>query len=95
MKLHEADSADPFLSYGIALEYGKAGRFDDAIGWLDKTLGLDPHYCYAFFQKARMYIEKGDGERARQVLKTGLETAREAGDEHAHGEIRELLASLE
>ena len=94
-KLHQADPADTFLSYGIALEHGKAGRFDDAISWLDKTLELDPNYCYAFFQKARMYIEKGDDQTARQVLNTGLETARQTGDDHAHSEIQELLASLE
>ena len=35
---------------------------------LDKTLQADPGYCYAYFQKAKMFIEKGEGANAREVL---------------------------
>lgn len=93
--LHAADPQDAFLTYGIALEHAKAQRFADAITWLDKTLGIDPHYCYAFFQKAKMLSEQGEEERAREVLRLGMEVAAKAGDAHAREEMGALLQSME
>ena len=95
LKLYEADPSDPFLTYGIALEHAKAGRHDEAVVWLDKTLALDGQYCYAYYQKARMYSETGRDEQARQAVEAGMAAAKLAGDEHAHSELAELLASIE
>lgn len=97
-KLHHADPADPFCTYGIALEHGKAGRYDEAIAWLDKTLGLDAKYSYAYFQKAKMLIEKGEEDAARATLNTGIDSARKAGGAealHAAEEMRGLLDTLD
>ncbi len=94
-RLHEADPLDPFLTYGIALEHGKSGRFEEALTWLDRTLGLDPAYCYAYFQKAKMYGELGRDDDARAVLAEGMAAATKAGDDHARSEMAELLASFE
>ncbi len=94
LKLHEADPVDPFCTYAIGLEYAKAGRHDEALAWLDKTIGLDDRYCYAYFQKARLLIERGDEATARQVLQDGMQAARAAGDEHAYGELAGLLQTL-
>ncbi len=94
-KLHEADPRDPFCTYGIALEHAKADRHDEAIRWLDQTLTLDPQYCYAYFQKGRLFIERGDETVARDVLNQGIQAAVNAGDEHARNELSELLASLD
>lgn len=93
-KLHQADPRDAFLTYGIALEHAKVQRFTDAIVWLDKTLEIDPHYCYAFFQKAKMLSEKGDEDAARQVLRVGMEVATKVGDTHAREEMGTLLESM-
>jgi len=93
-KLHGADPADAFLTYGIALELGKQQQYEQAIQWLDKTLQLDPNYCYAFFQKAKMSSELGDDATARQILVEGIAVAQQAGDEHARSELSELLATL-
>src|SRR5690606_1082764 len=94
MKLHEAEPDDPFCTYGIALEHAKAARYDEALAWLDKTLAADANYCYAYFQKAKVYIARGDDAAARQVLTEGMEAARRAGDEHARGEMGELLSTV-
>jgi len=93
-KLHAADPSDPFLTYGIALELGKAGHLDDAIAWLDKTLAADAKYCYAYFQKAKMLGEKGEDEAARNVLKEGMMVATSSGDAHAASEMAQLLESI-
>lgn len=93
-KLHNADPGDPFCTYGIALEHAKAQRYDEALQWLDKTLGLDSQYCYAFYQKAKMLSALDQNEAACEVLKVGMETATQAGDDHARSEMAELLDTL-
>ena len=93
-KMHAADPDDAFCTYGIAMEHAKAGRLDDAIEWLDKTIGADGQYCYAYYQKAKLLSEKGDQEAARGVLHTGMKVARAAGDGHAAEEMGELLENI-
>src|SRR5690606_22701002 len=95
IKLHEAEPGDPFCTYGIALEHFKAGRHDDALAWLDTTLSIDARYCDAYFQKAKVQLERGDDEAARATLMQGMHAAREANDDHARSELSELLASIE
>lgn len=94
LKLHAAEPDDPFCTYGIALEHAKAGRADEAIAWLERTLSIDGAYCYAYFQKGRLEAERGDAAAARRTLEAGLDAAARAGDAHASDEIRQLLESL-
>ncbi|WP_428386967.1 hypothetical protein [Mucisphaera sp.] len=94
-KLHELDPFDAFLTYGIALEHAKADEPADAVIWLDKTLGLDQNYFYAYFQKAKALSELGEEEEAKAAAREGFERARAAGDEKAAGELGELLSNLE
>ena len=94
-KLHAADPRDPFCTYGIALEHAKTHDFDEAIRWLDKTLAADPNYCYAYFQKAKMLAEKGDEAGARDVLNTGIATARKLGNPDANHAAEEMATLLE
>jgi len=93
--LHQDDPSDPFCTYGIALEHAKTSRYDDALEWLDKTLSLDPQYCYAFYQQAKTLSQMGRDDDACQALITGMQTAQQAGDDHAYSEMAELLASLQ
>lgn len=97
MKLYAADEKDPFLTYGIAMEHSKVGRFDEAIAWFDRTLVLDAHYCYAYYQKAiALQHRAGDGDidAARDVIQQGIGAARSSGDGKALGELEELLGML-
>lgn len=93
-KLYEADPTDPFLTYGIAIEHAKAEESDQAIRWLKKTLEIDPLYCYAFYQQAKIFSEQGDNAQARHVLEKGMVAAKQASDDHAHSEMAELLETL-
>ena len=95
MRLRESDPRDPFLTYGIALEHVKLGQTADALHCLDQTLALDSNYCYAYFQKGKLLLNGGDESEARRILQDGLNAAQRAGDQHARGEIAELLASIE
>ncbi len=94
-KLLDADPGDPFLTYGIAMEHGKADRLDEAIDWLDRTLTIDPKYCYAYYQKAKMLDARGDTDLAKAVLDEGMGAATAAGDAHAREEMAELRESFD
>ena len=53
-RLLEKDPKDPFLLYGLAQEYAKAGDVAKAVEYYDRCLAADPLYCYAYFHKARV-----------------------------------------
>jgi len=96
-QLHAADPADPFCTYGIALEHAKAGRAAEALVWLEKTLTLDPHYSYAYYQKAKVLSQQGQTAQAKAVLQIGMTDAAQTNTpdaKHAHAEMRTLLEAL-
>ena len=89
-KLFAADPQDADLPYMIALEHGKAGDTDEALAWLDKTIALNAHYHYAYFQKAKLLDEDGEVDDAVAVLDEGIALATKASDAKALGELQEL-----
>ena len=93
-QLHEADPDDPELTYMIALEHSKQDRLDEALEWLTRTIQLDAHYHYAYFQKGKMLGALNRDAEAREVLEQGLNRANSKGDAKAAGELAELLASM-
>ena len=94
-KLLEKDPADPFLLYGIALEHKKAGRLDEALDWLGRTLEADEGYCYAYYQQGQTLEAKGDTDAARTAYQRGIGVARRVGDGHAAGELQVALDLLD
>ncbi len=98
-KLHAADPADPFCTYGIALEIAKTGQVEEALTWLDKTLQLDPHYCYAYFQKGKILANAGRGAEAKAILADAIKHARSIPNNpdaaHAAEEMMGLLESID
>ncbi|WP_432797878.1 hypothetical protein [Poriferisphaera sp. WC338] len=95
LKMHEDDPADTFLTYGIAIEHANAENFGEAINWLNKTLTIDPLYCYAYFQKAKAYSELGEDTDAKAAIEAGINAAIKAGDDHARSELTDLLSTLD
>lgn len=93
-KLFEADPNDADLPYMIALELGKSGDCVSAIDWLDKTIALNAHYHYAYFQKAKMFDEEGEGADALATLDEGIKRATKVGDAKALGELQELRTMM-
>lgn len=94
LKLVAAEPNDPFLLYGVAQEYGRRSATDEAIGWYDRCLTVDPNYCYAYYHKAKVLEEAGRTGEAVTTLRTGLERARAARDSKAASEIASFLDEL-
>lgn len=94
LQFHERDPRDAFITYGIAMEYVKAGNSERAIEWFDRTLGLDPDYAYAHYQKAKALTDEGRLAEAKAVIAEGIAAARRKNDGHAVGELEALADSM-
>ena len=90
----EKQPNDPFLLYGIALEYKKLDETGLAIEFLDRTLEADGGYCYAYFQKGQVYEQTGDVAAAKAAYEKGVVAAKEKGDVHAQSELEGALSML-
>lgn len=85
---------DPFLLYALAQEHARRGEHDLAVEFYDRCLTVDPHYCYAYFHKARSLQSLEQHAQACQVLEAGIAAAREAGDAQARDEMSEYLRQI-
>lgn len=94
LKLREADPQDADLPYMIALEYAKADDAGLAVEYFDQALALNPHYHYAYFQKAKLLDSEGESEQALETIEQGIAMATKAGDGKALGELQELRSVM-
>ncbi len=85
---------DPFLIYGLALEYRNTNELDRAAELLTRVIQIDPGYCYAYFQLGQIQSMGGDNSAAGQTFRRGIAAAVNKGDAHAHQEIAGALAEL-
>jgi len=86
---------DPFLLYGAALEYKKAGELTAAVEHLDRCLAVDPNYCYAYYQKGQILEQQGDVEGAKAAYRLGVAAAERTSDAKAQGELGQALMFLD
>ena len=93
--LLEKTPRDPFLVYGVAMEFKKVGDASRAIEHFDRTIEIDPGYAYAYYQKGQVQESTGDNEAAKRTYREGIEAAKKKGDAHAVGEIEAALSMLE
>ncbi len=93
-RLLEMEPNDAFCLYGLAQEYAKAGRPEDAIGYFDRAIAADPSMSYAYFHKARSQESVEDVAGAIATLERGLAAAKKAGDGKAVSEIAGYLDAL-
>jgi predicted Zn-dependent protease len=88
------DPQDPFLRYGLALEYESEG---DTAGAVDQLLALIqdfPEYVPAFLQVGQLLIKLERIDEAKSMLSMGIQTAEKVGDPHAYSEMEGLLDSI-
>jgi thioredoxin-like negative regulator of GroEL len=92
-----ADPSDSFLRYGVAVQCLREGDTEAGREGL-RALIADrpdaPDTVAAYQQLGQSYMESGDVEEARSVLRQGMAKARDAGDAHAEGEMRGFLELL-
>lgn len=89
------DPDDPFLHYGIAMEYVSMEKFGEALEAFDEIFQRFPNYVPNYYQFGKLLFETGSGDRSLSVLKTGIGVAQKAGDRHAASELSALLEVIE
>jgi tetratricopeptide (TPR) repeat protein len=90
----EKDPHDAFLKYGLSQELEKEGDHERSLTLLAELRRLAPPYVAAFFMAAQQLTKLGRIDEARGILRDGIEEARRQRNDHAAGEMSEMLAGL-
>ena len=81
------DPADEFPRYALALEYL---NIDPARAKkeFDELLSRFPDYLPTYYPAAHLMIERGDGERAEELFRIGIDLARRQGNKKTEMELK-------
>ena len=94
-KLVAGGSGDPFPLYGLAMEYKRLGRIEEAIRVFGRLVELHPQYVPAYYQFGAALVLSGGIEQARETLERGIRIAERQGNQHAREELVRALEELE
>jgi|ERR1051326_4145629 Flp pilus assembly protein TadD len=87
--------SDPFLHYGLAMEWISAKNDEAAIRAFAKLLELDGNYVAAYMQAGQALARCGRTDEARAMFRRGIEAAQRTGNDHALGEMQGFLQGLD
>ncbi len=88
-------SEDPLAWYGLAMEYRKLERWDEALQTFTTLRTRKPDYVAMYLMCGQMLEGVGRNDEAREWLESGLAAARAKGDSHAASEIESALSTLD
>lgn len=92
--LVENGAQDPFVFYGLAMEYRSLERWDDALETFTRLRAEHPEYLPMYLICGQLLETRGDAAGAREWLEQGLAIATRTGDSKARHEIAEALDAL-
>ena len=84
---------DPFASYGLAMEYRRQDRNQEATDTFAKLMQERPDYLPTYLQYGTLLQQTGEISRAEAVFTQGISTAQEQGDQHTRDELSQALAA--
>src|SRR5688572_7029610 len=90
----EKDPQDSFVQHALALEYVKAGDDDTARHLFEKLLASNENYIGSYYHLAKLLERSGRTDDAIRVYETGMQKAKEAGDNHSFSELRSAYEEL-
>ena len=88
------EPASEMLLYMLAMEQRKEGSLADALGGFQALQQREQPHVPSFLMGAQLLVDLSRVTEARATLRVGIESARAQGNDHAAGEMAELLASL-
>jgi predicted Zn-dependent protease len=88
-------STDPLAWYGLAMEYRKLERWDEALQTFTALRAMKPDYVALYLMCGQMLEGIQRTDEARTWLEEGLVQAKAKGDSHALGEIQSALDALD
>ena len=90
----DANPADSFARYGLAMEYSNTGKIDEAMQEFKTLLEKNPDYVPGYFMAAQTLEKAGRIDEAKRMLVDGITSARRTGNAHAQSEMTAMLDSL-
>jgi len=88
-------STDPLAWYGLAMEYRKLERWDEALQTFTALRTMKPDYVAMYLMCGQMLEGQTRNDEAREWLEAGIAKAKEKGDSHAVSELESALATLD
>lgn len=86
---------DTELRYMLAMEHASAGDDVGAVAVFRELIARSPDYPPAYHMGGRTLQRLGRIDEARALLQQGIPAALKAGNQHAAGEMQELLDNLD
>ncbi|MCA9587560.1 MAG: tetratricopeptide repeat protein [Myxococcales bacterium] len=93
-KVTREGSTDPFAWYGLAQEYRRLERFDEALQTFTQLRSAHVDYLPMYLMCGQMLETLERTDEAREWLTAGLDLAKKKGDSHAASELESALATL-
>ena len=90
----EKDPENVFARYSLGMELRKAGDQAAALEAFEALIDTDPAYIAAYLMAGQVAVELDDEDRAAAILRSGIERARENGNDHAASEMSDLLDEI-
>jgi predicted Zn-dependent protease len=94
LKMTSSGNEDPFVWYGLAMEYRSLSRFEEALATFDTLRSRTPDYVPMYLMCGQMLESMSRVPDARAWLATGIEAARKKGDAHALSELEAALQTM-
>src|SRR5438093_473432 len=89
------DPNDPFLRYGLAMEYVSQGNDEEAVRCFRDMIQDLPDYVPAYQQAAQTLVRLNRVEEAGETFRRGIAAAARTGNRHAHDEMQGMLDELQ
>ena len=86
---------DPELRYMLAMEHASGGNDAEAVRCFQDLVARSPDYAPGYHQTGRALVRLNRITEAREILTKGIPIALGQNNQHAAGEMQDLLVSLE
>jgi uncharacterized protein HemY len=83
------------LRYALAMEYRSLGEDERTAEALRALVADKPEFVASYLMLAQSLVKLVRDDDAKDVLRRGVAAAKQAGNEHAMGELQGMLDSLE
>lgn len=94
LSLAEQDPENTFLRYGLAMEFARLDRTEEALQSFRLLIEKNPLYVAAYYQMGTLLARRGEIEEARRIYSEGIEAAVQKADWHAKSELEAALEGL-
>jgi tetratricopeptide (TPR) repeat protein len=95
LEFYKKDPNDPFILYGLALEYKSVDQFQKAELFFSELLQKNPGYVAGYLQYAQLKEKENKIEEAKELYKMGIAEANKIDDKKSAKEMEDFLDDLE